>query len=67
MENDIEYVLLQNEYRKLHHNKDNIFPYDWYFISEHELKKEILEECIKKNCLITDSDNYLLFRKKALE
>lgn len=67
MEYDIKYVILQSKYRKMHNNKENIFPEEWYNIKEYELKKIILEECIKKKCLIIKSNYYLKFRELALK
>lgn len=66
MEIDSEYVLLQKKYRQLHQDKPNIFPNEWYFVKEYDLKKQILEECLLKNIMIIDSTKYWDFRKKAL-
>ena len=67
MDIDLEYVVLQNKYRKLHNNKDDIFPYEWYFIKEYALKKQILKECLKHNLLIINSNFYYDFKCKALD
>ena len=66
MEIDSEYVLLQHKYRTLNKNNQNIFPSEWYYVKEYELKKKILNECINKNILIINSSNYLSFKKIAL-
>lgn len=66
MDIDKEYVVLQNIYRKKNHDQNNIFPDEWYAIKEYDLKKKILDECIKNNMLIIDSKYYYEFRIKAL-
>ena len=67
MEYDIKYGLLQAKYRKIHNNQNNIFPNEWYNVKEYELKIAILEECLIKKCLITESKYYLKFRELALK
>ena len=67
MEFDLEYVILQSKYRKLHSNKPNIFPNEWYNIREYEIKKNILKECIAKKNYITESKNYPIFHELALK
>ena len=66
MEKDIKYVILQQKYRKLHLNNNDIFPKEWYYTKEYELKKSILRECLDKKCLITETENYKFFKMKAL-
>ena len=66
MVSDIKYVLLQQKYRKLNHNRQNIFPSEWYYVKEYDIKKKILKDCIDHNLLIKDSIYYNDFRKCAL-
>ena len=66
MVNDIKYIILQQKYRKMHEKEPNIFPSEWYYIKEYDLKKKILSDCISNNLLIQESGYYLEFRKKAL-
>lgn len=67
MEIDKEYIVLQEKYRKMHHDKTNIFPKEWYFVKEYDLKKKILKECLVNNILIIYSSYYLSLRKCALK
>ncbi len=66
MKLDFDYVILQNEYRKLNKYQMNVFPKEWYNIRDYDLKKKILHECIENHILIIESSNYYYFRKKAL-
>ena len=63
---DKEYLVLQTKYHKMHNNKKDIYPEEWYNIREYELKKNILRECINNNILIKNSSMYYEFRLKAL-
>lgn len=64
---DFKYIIMQSKYRKMHNNKKNIFPDEWYNIKEYEIKKNILKDCLDKNCLIIDSHNYPILKKLALK
>ena len=63
---DKEYIILLTMYKKLFNNKDDIIPYEWYNVNEYDLKKKILEECIKNKILIINSSLYYDFRLLAL-
>ncbi|MBQ8472049.1 MAG: hypothetical protein IJ501_00945 [Bacilli bacterium] len=66
MDIDKEYIVLQTNYRSIFHDKENIFPDEWYNIKEYDLKKKILKECIDNNILIINSSYYYEFRLIAL-
>lgn len=66
MEIDSEYLVLQTEYHKLNHAKNNLFPNEWYNVKEYYLKKRILRDCITNNILIEESRYYNAFREIAL-
>ena len=63
---DIEYIVLQQKYRKENNNQEDIFPDEWYTVEEYELKKKILSDCLSKNILIKNSSYYEEFRRIAL-
>ena len=67
MNYNIEYIVLQLKYRKIHMNKSSIFPEEWYNIKEYELKIDILKDCINNNCLIIESNKYPKFKELALK
>ena len=54
------YVLAELAYEKEHEGKtdEELFPIDWYSISNYKSKIEIIEEAIKKNILIKDTEKY---------
>ena len=66
MDIDLEYVILQNKYRRNNINKKDIFPYEWYAIKEYDLKKKILKECLDNKYLICESKYYYDYRMSAL-
>jgi len=66
MEIDKEYIILESIYRKKFGNNKNIIPYEWYNVKNYDLKKKILNECIKNNILIINSNYYYKFRLNAL-
>ena len=67
MEYDLNYIILQSKYRKMFKNSTNIFPKEWYNVKEYKIKKDILNECIDKKCLIIDCSRYLELKKIALK
>ena len=62
----MEYIILQERYRIKNKDKVDVFPYEWFYFGDYEIKKTILEECLKYDILIKESTYYLEFRKKAL-
>ena len=51
------YILLEMTYIDIF-KSNNIFPINWYYITNYKIKIEILNEAIKKNILITDTEKY---------
>jgi hypothetical protein len=54
------YVLAELAYEKEHEGKseEELFPNDWYSITNYKTKIEIIEEAIKNNILIQDTQKY---------
>lgn len=55
------YVLAEIAYEKENEGKseEELFPSDWYSISNYKTKIEIIEEAIKNKILIKDTQKYL--------
>ncbi len=55
------YVLAEIAYEKENEGKseEELFPLDWYSISNYKTKIEIIEEAIKNNILIKDTQKYI--------
>ena len=54
------YILCETNYIKKNQNKtkEEIFPINWYSISDYPKKIEILVEAIKDDVLIKDTNKY---------
>lgn len=65
MENK-EYFVLEVMYKNIFKDLKDIFPIEWYYVNEYELKIKILKECIENKLLIIDSSLYYEFRLIAL-
>ena len=54
------YVLAEIAYKKENENidEDNLFPIDWYSITNYKVKVEIIGEAIKEKKLIKDTTLY---------
>ena len=63
MKEDLDYnlyVLAEIAYKKEHEdlNDEELFPFDWYSITNYKLKIEIIGEALKENILIKDTRLY---------
>lgn len=64
MKNDDEdyklYVLAEITYTKENNNlnEEEIFPTDWYSISDYKTKVEIIAEALNDKCLIAETKKY---------
>jgi len=54
------YILLELTYIK-NFDKENIFPSNWYNIKDHSFKIKVLNEALKKNILIIETETFANF------
>lgn len=54
------YVLAEITYTKENENVDEkeLFPSDWYSISNYKVKVEIIAEALNNKCLISETQKY---------
>lgn len=52
------YVMAELKYNANHSNEKDIFPIDWYSITDYKDKVEIISEALKKNIRIEETELY---------